>query len=169
MQTANKKLTTFLKNNPGATKEQIGAQLKMKGLQLFNLLKAEVKSGMIIVKDDTYSINETLVEVSNNETIANEAGAEVSSNKTKKNDDPAGVEETRTVKPSGRDNTKYIFEKEIYGKGKLVVAVLKKWVTDHPSTTYAQLKEVFPDTLMKRFGVFEEIKKAKEISGTRDR
>ena len=70
-----------------------------------------------------------------------------------------------------RNNDKYRLndDTEEFGKGRLVRAVIKLYVEQNPTVTYKQLKEKFPDTLMKRFGVFEEISKAKEISGKRDR
>ena len=70
-----------------------------------------------------------------------------------------------------RNNDKYRLndDTEEYGKGGLVRAVIKLYVEQNPTVTYKQLKEIFPDTLMKRFGVFEEIAKAKELSGKRDR
>ena len=70
-----------------------------------------------------------------------------------------------------RNNDKYRLndDTEEFGKGGLVRVVIKLYVEQNPTVTYKQLKEIFPDTLMKRFGVFEEIAKAKEISGKRDR
>ena len=46
---------------------------------------------------------------------------------------------------------------------------MAKYVEDHPDTTYKQLKEVFPDTLMKRFGVFANETEAKKLSGNKPR
>jgi len=48
---------------------------------------------------------------------------------------------------SGRDYTKYKFNNNIYGKSRLVQAVVKKFVDDNPDITFDKLKEIFPDTL----------------------
>lgn len=45
------------------------------------------------------------------------------------------------------DNTKYIFNGNIYGKGRLVLAVIKFYAKNNPGTSYNQLKRVFPDSL----------------------
>jgi hypothetical protein len=80
------------------------------------------------------------------------------------------VKATPAKATSTRDNTKYSVNGEgEYGKGPLVRAVLELHLKKNPTTTFKQLKELFPDTLMKRFGVFDEITKAKEISGKTDR
>ena len=71
-------------------------------------------------------------------------------NKVKK-EEPA-AEKTTTKATTSRDNSKYKFNGEEYGKGPLDRAVVAKYVDDHPDTTYKQLKEIFSDTLMKRFG-----------------
>ena len=47
--------------------------------------------------------------------------------------------------------------------------VVRQYVAGHPKTTLKQLKEVFPDELLHRFGIFQEIEKARELSGARER
>lgn len=79
------------------------------------------------------------------------------------------VKATPAATTSTRDNSKYKFNGEEYGKGPLVRAVIAKYIADHPDTTYKQLKEVFPDTLMKRFGVFASETEAKKLSGNKPR
>ena len=46
-----------------------------------------------------------------------------------------------------KDYTKYLFNGEQYGKGRLVLEVIRKYVTDHLDTSYEKLKSVFPDSL----------------------
>ncbi|HVA98677.1 MAG TPA: hypothetical protein VNG53_07250 [Bacteroidia bacterium] len=69
----------------------------------------------------------------------------------------------------GRNTDKLKFNGELYGKGRLGLAVAKKYMQDNPQTTIAKLKEVFPDELNKRYGFFQTVDKAKKISGDRDR
>ena len=49
--------------------------------------------------------------------------------------------------PVQKDYSKYIFNGELLGKGRMVLAVIKKYVSDHPDVTYKALKKVFPDSL----------------------
>lgn len=194
----NTQVIEFLTNTPNSNKAAISEATGIKGLPLFNLLKQMVKDGQIISigdgSDTTYAIApsqteevavdaEPIIEQPMTETVAEETviadeqanGQEqpISAGE-EKSDDEAKSDEQQESTPakvsSGRDNTKYSLNGEgSYGKGPLVVKILEAYLRKNPSTTYKQLKEVFPDTLMKRFGVFEEITKAKEISGKRDR
>ena len=50
-----------------------------------------------------------------------------------------------------------------YGKGPLVRAVIAQFVVDNPGTTYKKLKEAFPDELLKRFGIFQDVDTANSI------
>lgn len=61
-----------------------------------------------------------------------------------------------------KDYNKYNFEGNLYGKSKLALALVKKYLTDHPNTTYDQLKVVFPDKLQPKFGFIRPIEEAKE-------
>src|SRR5690606_3977236 len=69
-----------------------------------------------------------------------------------------------SAESKGRDNSKMKFNNELYGKGPLVRAVVTQYVADNPKTTYKQLKEVFPDDLLKRFGIFQDEPTAKSIA-----
>lgn len=46
-------------------------------------------------------------------------------------------------------NYQYSFDGNIYGVGRLVLAVVKKYVADHPGTTFHDLQLAFPDKLVK--------------------
>jgi len=70
------------------------------------------------------------------------------------------------------DFTKYIFHDKEYGKGKLVLAVVRQYIIDN-NTDYSTLLEVFPPALQGGIGVFiseEDIQqKAKEENDVSDR
>jgi hypothetical protein len=53
-------------------------------------------------------------------------------------------------KVRGKDYTKYIFNGRHYVKSRLVLAVIKDYVEQHPTTTYSQLKATFSDSLQGR-------------------
>lgn len=82
------------------------------------------------------------------------------------------VEETDTEitdkLKKGRNNDKYQFNGNSYGKGPLVREVVRQYVASHPKTTIKKLKEVFPDELLHRFGIFQEVDHARTF-GARDR
>ena len=79
--------------------------------------------------------------------------------------------EERKVKPllikSGRNTSKYVFEKIVYSKGACVHAVVKAYVRDN-NPTYKELEKVFPP-LVKRYGIINTLEKAKELSPDRPR
>ncbi len=82
---------------------------------------------------------------------------------------PANVTPASIVIPAGRDNSKYKFDGQEYGKGPVVRAVVAKHVANHPGITLEQLKAVFPDTLLKRFGIFQTPEQAKIIANKGNR
>lgn len=47
-------------------------------------------------------------------------------------------------KPSGKDFTKYIFNGSVYGKGKLVLAVIHDYISRNPYITHDELRAKFP-------------------------
>ena len=61
------------------------------------------------------------------------------------------------------DKTQYLFNGNVYGKGRLVLALVKKYVEDNPDITYANLEKIFPKKLEGSRGVFDSLEKAKEI------
>ena len=52
-----------------------------------------------------------------------------------------------------RDYSKYVFEGQTYGKGRLVLAVVKKYVADNPTVLFFDLLKAFPDDLQGAKGV----------------
>ncbi len=190
----NKQVIDFLKENPTSKKAAITTATGIKGLPLFNLLKKLVTDGQITSAGEgnnaTYSLNESYTEVDGPDENAGtdeqneqpeQPGSEVKEEVKEEQpgpilDDEVKKEETVTKEittkaTTNRDNSKYTLNnsKETYGKGPLVRAMVAKYVEDHPDTTYKQLKEIFPDTLMKRFGVFANETEAKKLSGSKPR
>lgn len=52
-----------------------------------------------------------------------------------------------TEKRKAHDNSKYLFKGKVYGKNRLVLAVIKEYVNNNPAITFDQLKNIFPDSL----------------------
>jgi len=181
MQTANDNLVGFLKANPNSTKETISNGTGLKGLVLFNLLKKLQKEEQITAQGDGDDITYSLVEETENvEARDVEETPEIVTNTiTEKQVDveqtvvtdtvtnePATNEQTTVTKKksAGRDNSKFTFNGEAYGKGPLVRAVVTQYIKDNPTVTYDELKKIFPDELLKRFGIFQDEKTAREIA-----
>ncbi|MCC6503630.1 MAG: hypothetical protein IT362_10915 [Deltaproteobacteria bacterium] len=65
---------------------------------------------------------------------------------------------------SGKDYSKYIFNGTKHNKNGLVHAVVRKYLQEHPKTTYAELLKVFPDNLhSSRYGVFRKANEAQNV------
>lgn len=67
------------------------------------------------------------------------------------------------------DRTKYKFENRVYGKGRLVLAIIKKYVENNPEVLISELKYIFPLTLHGRREVFEPLIDAQNIYDTSGR
>ncbi|NOX09811.1 MAG: hypothetical protein GXP22_10070 [Gammaproteobacteria bacterium] len=79
-----------------------------------------------------------------------------------------GVEDVLSDKLSSRaakrrPREKYSFNKQVLGKGRMVLAVVKAYQVDHPDASFADLINVFPEGLQGSMGVFSEQAKAQEI------
>ena len=63
--------------------------------------------------------------------------------------------------PVGRDTTKFILDGKRYGKGKLVHAVIEKYVDMHPDVTASQLMSIFDKSLQGSLGVVRKLEDVK--------
>jgi hypothetical protein len=60
------------------------------------------------------------------------------------------------------DKTKYEFEGQEFGKNRLVLAVIKKYVESKPTTTFSDLEKSFPKKLQGPQGCFDTAEKAQQ-------
>ena len=153
IETAVKKVVEFLQSNPASGKDVIGTKTKVKGLELTNVIKRLRKDGTLIEEGEGADLKLSFKAVE-----AETAPVE---------ETPSPEDEVKTSK--GRNNQKFKFNGNEYGKGPLVREVVREYVAGHPKVTLKQLKEIFPDELLKRFGIFQEESVAKTLSGARDR
>jgi len=174
------KLLDFLKDNPKSNKAAITIATGLAGLHLFNVLKKLQTDGLVIQHEGdekTYSLveqeTEELTEFADSESLTDEpkeAAAETDEeppfqqDKTEDTNKKTEPVQQPIIKSTGRDSSKLTFNGQEYGKGPLVRAVVAKYVTDNPNTDYAKLKEVFPDDLLKRFGIFQDEETAATIA-----
>lgn len=73
---------------------------------------------------------------------------------------------------SSRDNTKYRFNGMMFGKSRLVLAVIKQYVASNPSASFAALEKVFPKSCQRPgtlgvFATYEDANKIFEQTGYR--
>lgn len=71
--------------------------------------------------------------------------------------------ERRIARSDTRDLTKYLFEGVRLHKRRLVLAIVKAYVRDHPNTSMEQLETVFPRKLQGSYGVFATLEHGREI------
>lgn len=80
------------------------------------------------------------------------------------------VKVVRDAAPA-KDFSKYIFEGNTYGKSRLVLAVVKKYVEDHHPATFDELEKAFPSSIQGSLGVVRRIEdvsdKYKGIGGVK--
>lgn len=66
------------------------------------------------------------------------------------------------MKGNKRDSTKYLFNGSRYGKGRLVLALVMKYVSDNPTADSNHLLSVFPKEIQGSIGVFNKYDYVKE-------
>jgi hypothetical protein len=66
-------------------------------------------------------------------------------------------------KSTTKDRTKYSFDGEIYGKGRLALALVRKYVEDHPGIHFADLQQAFPKATQGTLGVVATLEDAQAI------
>ncbi len=62
-----------------------------------------------------------------------------------------------------KDTSKYEFERKFFGKGRLVLAVIKRYVEMHPTVSFADLQIAFPNSCQGSVGVFSTVEQANQI------
>jgi hypothetical protein len=188
MSNLKEKIIAVVQENNPTNKKTIIEKTEVKGIVLENSLKKLISEKILIVEsrdgEKFYSVApENTETVSEEEDILVEEGNSSSPSGKKKgkkekvaarNSDEDIVKEKPSDKKGqiegGRDMRKFKFNGEQYTKGGLVHAVVAEFVAKHKNIGIAKLKENFPDELIQRFGVFQEISKAKQFaSGGRDR
>ncbi len=185
-------IIAFVRDNPNSTEAAIGKVTKLKGKALRTAID-ELKEIPVLEENDQHELSlvggqevydddpiDTVIEIDAEPRPEKQDSPEAP--ETALNDElnlgnviensEAGEEtgeEEAKPKPKGRDNGKFLFNGQTLGKGPLVRAVVSRHVADNPGITHDQLKEAFPDELLHRFGIFQELEKAKKYYGNRDR
>lgn len=72
-----------------------------------------------------------------------------------------GINKNKGNEKSSETTKKYLFDNCLYGKNRLVLAVVKKYVLEKSPITFQTLKDVFPKSLQGSHGVFADVDQAK--------
>lgn len=166
------KVAEYIIANTPAEKSEIANSTGVKGIVLEGLLSRLVKSQEFI-REEKDGKSYFIPAPPDVDTGEDNNRADAAQSKEETSPEAEAVQEKKEklgAEKSKRDNRKFKFAGEEYGKGALVHAVVKQFVIDHKNTTLGKLKESFPDELLQRFGIFQEVAKAKQFSsGGRDR
>jgi hypothetical protein len=146
-QNAQEQVAEFLRSNPASSLDVIIAGTKLTASAVNKALAKLIEDGAVTNDGDGESLTYSTTE----ETHAVE------------------VEDAEaSVSSKGRNNQKYKFNGEEYGKGRLVLAVIRQYCEEH-RPTLKQVLEAFPAELLKRFGPCRELQNSIELSGARPR
>ena len=179
--TLKEKIIDVVKEASSVDKKTISESTATKGIVLEGALSKLVKDKIIIVEvkegEKIYSISPETEVCLTQDPIIPQISATKKEKKEKLEDEIAvareNTEKSKTSygKNEGkRDMRKFRFKGEHHTKGGLVHAVITEFVSKRKNISLAKLKESFPDELLQRFGVVQEIAKAKQFaSGGRDR
>lgn len=193
-ETLKEKIVTLVRTTEGIDKKSISESTSTKGILLEGTLSKLIKEKVLTVQEKEgqkfYFVASENSETSVLEEQEGKDGDKTSaasekkgSKKGKKEKAPAKSDDDEDEKEEkgnprtkkgksegGRDMRKFKFDGNLHTKGGLVLAVLQKFVEKRKNLSVAKLKEAFPDELLPRFGVFQEVRKAKTFtSGGRDR
>ena len=180
-QTLKEKIIDVVKASTSIDKKTISESTATKGIVLEGALSKLIKDKILVVEvkegEKIYSIgSETGVDTKEAVSIPQNSAKKKEKKEKPEDEIVVAGENTEKSKTSygknegKRDMRKFRFKGEHHTKGGLVHAVISEFVSKRKNISLAKLKEYFPDELLQRFGVVQEIAKAKQFaSGGRDR
>jgi Fe2+ or Zn2+ uptake regulation protein len=132
-------------------------------LTILKTLKGLTEKGFIIKSNETPSTYTIATVVEEDEKITNENS--MKKEKKKKESDEV------VLQTSGRNTNKFIFNKMTLSKSRLVLEVLKQFITDHEDYTLEQVQETWnSEELQKRYGTIVKTTDAQKFcEGGRER
>lgn len=78
-----------------------------------------------------------------------------------KSSNEQSLEINNNCNSSNRDTTKYFLDGKKYGKNRLVLAIVQKYMQMHPDTSEEELLNVFDKTLQGSLGVVRDLNEAR--------
>lgn len=131
----------------------------------------EVVTEVQTIVDEAVNTEELIIETAEGPTVESASINEKTNEQTTVEQGKQGTDVVTDVKAepakktAGRNTGTYLFNGASYNKGKLINAVVAAHVAKNKNITHDKLKDVFPDTLLKRFGIFQTVEKGRELSG----
>lgn len=150
-------------NNENSNAELVVSSIpSLNKLLVLKNLKVLTERGLLLKSDSTpatYSISRI-------STVSSKKSKEVSEKEITEVE-----EEELKLKSGGRNTDKFVFKQQSYSKSRLVLEVLKSFITDHPDYTLEEIQNTWKsDELQKRYGTIVEVSKAKKFcDGGRER
>ena len=165
----NQQILEYLSGNPNSGAVEIAQGCGLFTLHVYKFLKMMESEGKVTMQRQdekkVYSVTNSDAAIDiKSETPTTEIPVEVKpKKKTKVPTDEVKLKTTRDI-------TKYVFNGNSYGKGPLLLAVVKHLVSTNREYTLPDLQKTFPDEMIRPYGVIKELRKAKlTSSGGRDR
>lgn len=160
---ANALLQEGVSNQP----KDLSEVIKIPIIQVHNILSKLNKDGLIEIgedeKDKTYTVK-------NPDGLKELAGAQPETpTEPKPEKKPAAPkQEKKAPEPAGRHIGKFIYKKVPYSKSACALKVVSDYV-EKEKPSLKQLRAAFPDDIISRFGVVNELKAAQDLSKDRNR
>ena len=150
--------------------------LKIPIIQVHNVLSKLNKDGLIEIGEDEkgkiYTLKnleglQQLTEVKKVEPETPKVEKKVAEPKLEKKV-AAPKQESKAPEPAGRHTGKFIYNKVPYSKSACALKVVTDYV-EKEKPSLKQLRAAFPDDIISRFGVVNELKAARDLSKDRNR
>lgn len=161
-----KEITVFQKN-PKTAKMFSLAGVSLPSVEKAIAAKAVKEKVNTMIKQatsETAEVAEPVIKITKAEKTKATKPKNGGSKTDKPGKDKPATEENSEGKNFGRDFSKYKFDGQEYRKGKLVLAIVKRFVSDNPGCSFKKLHETFPDDLVKNYGVFTDFKRARKAN-----
>lgn len=157
-----------LRKQASLTPQDLSDRTNISVMMCFKVMKADLEQGIVTLEIINQAKHYSLVTDAVQETTVEPVEESVQA------EEPIKEEKSvYTPQPtSGRDMTRFLFKKIPYGKSACVLAVVTDYVTTKQPSSLEELKQVFPDSILGRFGVlnkFEGENGAKALSPDRPR
>lgn len=145
-------------------------------IQVHNVLNKFNKDGLIEIGEDesgkTYTVKDReglqkLTEAKQEESETPKVEKKVAEPKPEKKP-AAPKQESKAPEPAGRHTGKFIYNKVPYSKSACALKVVTDYV-EKEKPSLKQLRAAFPDEIISRFGVVNELKAAQDLSKDRNR
>jgi hypothetical protein len=166
------KVAQILIKKKAVTVKELNESTQVPNLQLYSILSNLVKSGAVKLDELDGKKSYSLIDAGKlggeqSETPDAKAGKK-QTGKVLEVEPVVEKIDSKTKKKSSRDLTIYHFNGTEYNKGRLALAIITQYAKDKKPSFKTAL-QMFPDEIVKPYGVIRSVKEAKEASKIRPR